>query len=260
MNDAVRFEKDLERHLAILRIDRPEASNAVNTQVMEGLAKGLQRAKDDRDVRAVILTGAGERVFVAGGDLKEFHSELQTKEQVYAKMSQMREVIQTIAVFPKPVIAAVNGAARGGGGEVAAACHFRVAAQSATVGFIQVKLGVSPGWGGLALLTRIVGRQQALWMALSGEVLDAAAAKAIRFFDEVVPDEQLIERAKSMAATFTAHSPQAVQGLLRLMQEAESLPLAESMERESQLVAALWGSPEHEEYLQAFFARRGRKE
>jgi enoyl-CoA hydratase/carnithine racemase len=260
MNGAVRYEFDRESRIAILRIDRPEASNAVNTLVMEGLSQSLERAKNDPDVHAMILTGSGDRVFVAGGDLKEFHAELVTEEQVYAKMSQMRAVLEAIASFPKPVIAAVNGAARGGGGEVAAACHFRVAAETASVGFIQVKLGVSPGWGGAALLSRIVGRQKALWMILSGEVLDAQESLRIGFFDEVVPSEELMERAKSFAKVFASHSMRAVQGLLKLMQESESLPLADAMERETRLVSELWGSPEHERAVAAFLNRKGRKE
>ncbi|ARU59676.1 hypothetical protein CBW65_00435 [Tumebacillus avium] len=260
MNEAVHFEIDRERHLAVLTIDRPEASNAVNTAVMEGLAAGLLQAGQDPDVRAVIVTGSGSRAFVSGGDLKEFHAELKTEEQVYSKMSQMRRVLETLANFPKPVIAAVNGAARGGGGEVAAACHFRVAAETATIGFIQVKLGVSPGWGGGALLTRIVGRQRALRMMLSGEVLDAQAAEAIGLVDRVVPAADLLDAAKEFAALFTANAPQAVQSLLQLVTESESLPLGEAMERESRLVAALWGSPEHEQAVEAFLNRKGRKE
>ncbi|TCP53703.1 enoyl-CoA hydratase [Tumebacillus sp. BK434] len=260
MNDGVRFEIDRERRLAVLTLDRPEAGNAVNTAAMESLAAGLAQAKQDPDVRAVILTGAGNRVFVSGGDLKEFHAELKTEAEVYAKMSQMRRVLETLVRFPKPVIAAVNGAARGGGGEVASACHFRVAAETATIGFIQVKLGISPGWGGGALLARIVGRQQALRMILSGDVLDAQAAERIGLFDRVVPAADVLEAAKEFAGTMTANAPQAVQSLLQLMNEGETLPLAEAMERESRLVAALWGSPQHEQAVEAFLNRKGRKE
>ncbi|ASS74558.1 hypothetical protein CIG75_05800 [Tumebacillus algifaecis] len=260
MNDAVRFEIDRDYHLAILTIDRPQASNAVNTEVMEGLAANLELAKQDPNVRAVILTGSGNRVFVAGGDLKEFHAELKSTEQVYSKMSQMRNVLETLARFPKPVIAAVNGAARGGGGEVAAACHFRVAAETASIGFVQVTLGISPGWGGGALLTRIVGRQKALRLLLSGEVLAARAAEEIGLVDRVVPAAELLVAAKEFAAAFTAQHPQAVQSLLKLIDEGESLPLEEAMERESKLVAQLWGSPAHEQAVEAFLSRKGRKE
>lgn len=256
MKDGVCYEAIPAEGLAVLRIDRPDASNAVNTEVMEGLASGLARAREDESVRVVILTGTGTRTFIAGGDLKEFHTELQSQEQVYQKMSQMRHVLETIAEFPKPVIAAVNGAARGGGGEVAAACHFRIGAESATLGFIQVKLGIAPGWGGGVLLQRIVGRQHALRLLLTGEVLGAEQARAIGFFEEVVPTEAVLEAAKSFAARIASNSPQAVQGLLRMLHESEGLPLSEAMERESRLCSELWMTPEHDAAVHAFLTRK----
>jgi len=259
MNDVVRYEFDQDQHLVVLRIDRPEASNAVSTAVMEGLSAGLQRAKADPNVHALILTGTGNRVFIAGGDLKEFHAELKSEEIVYEKMSQMREVLTEIAHFPKPIIAAVNGAARGGGGEVAAACHFRVGSETATVGFVQVKLGISPGWGGGVLLQRIIGRQKALSMILTGEVIDAHSAEKIGFFDEVVPAGDVLSYAKTFARQITANSPVAVQSLLQLMREADTLPLPQAMERESRLCARLWMTPEHDQAVEAFLKRSQKK-
>ncbi|KEO81060.1 enoyl-CoA hydratase/isomerase family protein [Tumebacillus flagellatus] len=256
MNLGVRYEAFPTEGLAVLRIDRPEASNAVNTQVMEGLAEGLEQARQDESVHVVILTGTGTRTFVAGGDLKEFHSELKTEAQVYEKMSQMRRVLETIANFPKPVIAAVNGAARGGGGEVAAACHFRIGSESATVGFIQVKLGIAPGWGGGVMLTRIVGRQQALRLILTGDVIGAERARDIGFFDEVVPADEVLEAAKSFAAKIAGNSPKAVQSLLRLLRESEGLELSDAMERETRLCARLWMTPEHDAAVDAFLTRK----
>lgn len=260
MDEVVRYELQEKERYAIIRINRPEASNAVNTAVMEGLSEALQRAEEDPAVHAVILTGTGNRVFVAGGDLKEFHSDLTTEEKVYSKMSQMREVLERIVHFKKPVIAAVNGVARGGGGEVAAACHFRVGSETATVGFVQVKLGISPGWGGGVLLQRIVGRQKALSLILTGDVLEAKQAERIGFFDEVVPSDSVLDHAKALAKQLASNSPRAVQSLLGLMNEAETLPLAEAMERESRLCAQLWMTPEHHAAVDAFFARKGRKE
>jgi enoyl-CoA hydratase/carnithine racemase len=258
MNDAVRYEKISSEHLAILRIDRPEASNAVNTAVMEGLAAGLDAAATDSEVHVVILTGTGDRVFVAGGDLKEFHAELSDEETVYQKMSQMRRVLERIAHFPKPVIAAVNGAARGGGGEVASACHFRIGAETATVGFVQVKLGIAPGWGGGVLLQRIIGRQKALAMILRGDVIDALAAKELGFFDQICPQDELMHYARMYAQAIADNSPQAVQSLLAMMSEADTLPLAEAMERESRLCAQLWMTPEHDAAVNAFLNRKRR--
>ncbi|MCX7570722.1 enoyl-CoA hydratase/isomerase family protein [Tumebacillus sp. DT12] len=260
MNDVVKYEKIADEHLAVLRIDRPEASNAISTAVMEGLAAALEQARQDDDVRAVILTGTGDRVFVSGGDLKEFHADLTDEERVYEKMSQMRRVLETIHLFPKPVIAAVNGAARGGGGEVASACHFRVGADTATVGFIQVKLGIAPGWGGGVLLSKIVGRQKALALILRGDIIDARAAMELGFFDIVCPQDEILHYARMYAKPLTANSPKAVQSLLRLLREQESLPVTDAMERESRLCAQLWGTPEHDAAVSSFLSRKARKE
>lgn len=260
MNDVVKYEKIADEHLAVLRIDRPEASNAISTAVMEGLAAGLEQARQDDEVRAVILTGTGDRVFVSGGDLKEFHADLTDEERVYEKMSQMRRVLETIHLFPKPVIAAVNGAARGGGGEVASACHFRVGADTATVGFIQVKLGIAPGWGGGVLLSKIVGRQKALALILRGDIIDARAAMELGFFDIVCPQDEILHYARMYAKPLTDNSPTAVQSLLHLLREQESLPVTDAMERESRLCAQLWGTPEHDAAVSSFLSRKARKE
>ncbi|MGB8954589.1 MAG: enoyl-CoA hydratase/isomerase family protein [Tumebacillaceae bacterium] len=255
MKKVVQFEKNREAGLAILRIDRPEASNAVNTQVMEELADALDCAREDADVRVVILTGTGERSFVAGGDLKEFHSALTSEEIVYEKMSQMRRVLEQIVSFPKPVIAAVNGAARGGGGEVAAACHFRVASETATVGYVQVKLGVSPGWGGGVLLERIVGRQKAMWLTLSGEVFGAEKGKEIGFFEEVLPAENFLDHAQTFAKKLAANPTPSLQALLHRFQGEDHTALFAEMEKESRLCAQLWMTPEHMETVSAFLNR-----
>jgi enoyl-CoA hydratase/carnithine racemase len=260
MNEVVRYEEASSDKYAIIRIDRPEASNAVNTAVMEGLAAALLKAQNDSNVHAVVLTGTGNRVFVAGGDLKEFHSDLTSEALVYEKMSQMRAVLEQMAQFPKPIIAAVNGAARGGGGEVASACHFRVGSETATVGFVQVKLGIAPGWGGGVLLQRIVGRQKALSLILTGDVLTAKQAEQIGFFDEVVPSNAVLDHAKALAKQLADNSPRAVQSLLQLMNEADTLPLSEAMERESRLCSQLWMTPEHDAAVATFFARKSRKE
>lgn len=242
--------------VAVIRINRPEASNAINSEVMSALPETLEKAAFDEDVRAVILTGTGDRSFVAGGDLKEFHESLRTADDVYKKWSGMRGILYRIATFPKPVIASLNGAARGGGGEVAAACHFRVAAETATIGFVQVKLGISPGWGGAALLARIVGYQTALRLVLSGKVLTAEEAKQIGMVDEVVPQETLWEKTWNFVREIADNSPAAVQGILRMMREGGELPLEQAMDLESRLCASLWDSETHQRAIKEFLNRK----
>jgi enoyl-CoA hydratase/carnithine racemase len=262
MNEVVRYEKFTEEHVAVLRIDRPEASNAINTAVMEGLAAGLLRAKADDEVRVLIITGTGDRTFVAGGDLKEFHAALTSEDKVFAKMTQMRAVLEEIAFFPKPVIAAINGAARGGGGELASACHFRVMAEHATVGYVQVKLGIAPGWGGGVLLQRIVGAQKARWLVLSGDVIGAAEAKRIGYVDEVIGGEDFSGQARAFARKISGLAPNAVQGLLERLRQSSGMSreeLAAQMEAESRLCAKLWMEPAHREAIEAFEKRKAGK-
>jgi enoyl-CoA hydratase/carnithine racemase len=260
LDKVVLYEVNPDARYAVITINRPEASNAINTRVMEELTECLSDASRDPDVHAVVLTGSGSRAFIAGGDLKEFHRDLITEELVYKKMSQMRTVIEQIVEFQKPIIAAVNGAARGGGGEVAAACHFRIASETASVGFVQVKLAISPGWGGGILLQRIVGRQLALRMLLSGDVYDAKTLEGFGFFDQVTQSDQLLDTATAFAKRLAAHSPEAVQGILALLKDAETLPVKQAMEAESRLCARLWMTPEHLQKVQEMKSKSFRSE
>jgi enoyl-CoA hydratase len=241
---------------AVIQINRPEARNAINSDVMERLAHALRQAETDPHVHALVLTGTGDRSFVSGGDLKEFHETLQSAEDVYDKWSDMREILFRIAAFPKPVIGAINGAARGGGAELALACHFRVLSENASIGFVQVRLGISPGWGGAALLVRTIGYQKALRLLLTGQIIHAEKAEQIGLADEVVPQEQVYDRALSFASEIAALSPDAVQGILGLMRQGCDLRLEEAMDLESKLCASLWNSDTHQTAIANFLANK----
>ncbi|BCJ88069.1 enoyl-CoA hydratase/isomerase family protein [Effusibacillus dendaii] len=247
---------ETSNQVAVIRINRPEASNAVNSQVMAELPEALERAANDASVRAVLITGTGDRSFVAGGDLKEFHDTLHSAEDVYKKWSVMRQILYRIATFNKPVVAGLNGAVRGGGAELAMACHFRVASSKASIGFVQVKLGISPGWGGAALLARTVGMQRARWLLLSGQVLEAAEAEGLGLVDRVVSSLTFMPDALQFAGELAANPPDAVQGILEMMRTAEKLDLAASMELESRLCASLWNSEPHQAAIDRFLKKR----
>lgn len=254
MNEPVIYE--VQQHAAIIRIDRPEASNAINSEVMAGLAHALEQAETNERVRVAILTGTGDRSFVAGGDLKEFHESLHTPSDVYEKWTDMRDVLYRIATFQKPVIAALNGAARGGGGELAVACHFRVASNNATIGFVQVKLGISPGWGGAALLARTIGYQKALRLILTGKVLTSEEAERLGLIDEVVPKELFWQKVWKFAEEIADNSPVAVQSMLQMMRQGRNLRLEDAMDLESRLCASLWNSETHQNALETFLNRK----
>lgn len=250
---------EVKNQMGIIRINRPEASNAINSEVMSGLAKALEQAASDEHIHVVILTGAGERSFAAGGDLKEFHDDLQTPEQVYAKWAVMRDVLLQIASFPKPVIGAINGAARGGGAELALACHFRVFSETATIGFVQIKLGISPGWGGAALLARTIGYQKAMRLLLTGKVIPAREAITLGVADVVAAPGQFWQETLRFAQELADQSPAAVQGIMSMMRQGNEMRLEEAMDLECRLCASLWNSESHQTVMADFFNKKRMK-
>ncbi|WP_460303379.1 enoyl-CoA hydratase/isomerase family protein [Actinocorallia aurea] len=174
---------ELDRGLAVITINRPEVRNAIAPATMDELDDALDAAKG---ARALVVTGAGDRAFVSGGDLKEL-ALLRTEEQASAMALRMRGVCDRIAAFPAPVIAALNGHAIGGGAEVAVAADLRYAADDVRIGFTQSTLAIMPAWGGAERLAGLVGRGRAILLAGTGRVLDAAEAERIGLVDQVVP-------------------------------------------------------------------------
>jgi enoyl-CoA hydratase/carnithine racemase len=185
--------------LAVITIDRPHARNAISLETMDQLEKALDGAEG---AAALVLTGAGDRAFVSGGDLKEL-SALRTEAEASAMAFRMRTICDRIAGFPVPTIAALNGHALGGGAEFAVAADIRLAADDIKIGFNQVALAIMPAWGGAERLTKLVGRSKALLLAGTGTVLGAAEAERIGLIDRVLPrasfDEDWRAIARSLA-------------------------------------------------------------
>src|ERR1700757_5395538 len=177
---------ELDDGLAVLTIDRPHARNAISLDTMAELEKALDDVDAAKDVRALVIKGAGDRAFVSGGDLKEL-SAIRTVEEASAMAWRMRAICDRFAGFPAPVVAALNGHAFGGGAEVAVAADIRVAADDIKIAFNQVSLEIMPAWGGAERLAALVGRGKALLLAGTGTVLDAAEAQHIGLIDRVVP-------------------------------------------------------------------------
>jgi enoyl-CoA hydratase len=191
---------ELDDGLAVLTIDRPDARNAISLDTMSELEKALDAL--DAGVRALVITGAGDRAFVSGGDLKEL-SAIRTVEEASAMAWRMRTICDRLAEFPAPVVAALNGHAFGGGAEVAVAADIRLAADDIKIAFNQVSLEIMPAWGGAERLAALVGRGKALLLAGTGAVLAAAEAQRIGLIDRVVPrasfDESWHSLARSLA-------------------------------------------------------------
>jgi enoyl-CoA hydratase len=191
---------EFDQGLAVLTIDRPHARNAVSLETMDQLEKALDAAEG---ASALAITGAGDRAFVSGGDLKEL-SAIRTEEDAAAMAWRMRSICDRLASFPAPVIAALNGHALGGGAEVAVAADIRLAADDIKIGFNQVALEIMPAWGGAERLAELVGKSKALLLAGTGVVLDAVHAERIGLIDQVLPrstfDEDWRRVAKALSS------------------------------------------------------------
>ena len=205
--------KSLEDGILTLTINRPKALNALNRNVIDALSAALEAAQDNHDVRVIVLTGSGEKAFVAGADIKEFADFNQAQGEDLARRGQ-RDLFDRVEQSRKPVVAAVNGFALGGGLELAMAAHVRVASTNARMGLPEVSLGVIPGYGGTQRLAQIVGKGKALEMVLTAGMIDAEAALACGLVNQVVDQEILLETAQAMAGKIATNAPTALAAAL----------------------------------------------
>jgi len=198
-----------EDKTAIITINRPESLNALNAKTISELSSALDELASDIEVRVVILTGSGEKSFVAGADIKEFSDYNQEKAEELARNGQ-NNLFNKIESLSKPVIAAVNGFALGGGLELAMACHIRYASENAKLGLPEVTLGLIPGYGGTQRLPKLVGKGIANEMIFSAKMIPAQKAKEIGLVNEVYPIEELLAKTKELAKTISNNSPMAI--------------------------------------------------
>ena len=198
-----------EDKTAIITINRPESLNALNAKTISELSSALDELASDIEVRVVILTGSGEKSFVAGADIKEFSDFNQEKAEELARNGQ-NNLFNKIENLSKPVIAAVNGFALGGGLELAMACHIRYASENAKLGLPEVTLGLIPGYGGTQRLPKLVGKGIANEMIFSAKMIPAQKAKEIGLVNEVYPIEELLAKTKELAKTISNNSPMAI--------------------------------------------------
>jgi enoyl-CoA hydratase len=248
----VRIER-LVGGVAVVTIERPEKRNALSAAVRAELIAALDALRDDDSVRVLVLTGAGERAFVAGADIAEF-AERTPLEQRAAMTG--RRVFDEIAAFPKPVLAMINGYALGGGCELALACDVRLAADTAKLGQPEINLGIIPGGGGTQRLPRLVGTGQAMRLILSGEIIDAAEALRIGLVDLVCPAPELRERTLEMARAMAAKSPVALRMAKAAVRAAAEMPLAAGLAYETELFVTCFASEDKREGVAAFLEKR----
>jgi enoyl-CoA hydratase len=248
----IRVEK--QAPLATVTLDRPKVLNALNAATFAELDLAFDELAEDAEVRVVLLTGAGERAFAAGADIRELAAAEGGEGKAFSLRGQA--VFRKIETLGKPVIACLRGFALGGGCELALACTLRIAAEDAKFGQPEVKLGVIPGYGGSQRLPRLVGRGAALKLLLTGAIIDAEVALRIGLVDEVVPAAELMQRAKALAGEIAAQAPLAIEETLRIVDEGLDLPLDLALLREAHRFGHLCDTADKAEGTRAFLEKR----
>ena len=248
----LKFEK--REQIAYVTINRPDKLNALNQAVMGELREVFTQIKDDPEVRVAILTGTGEKAFVAGADIGELNKNNPVEAKAYTHKGQA--VLDLIENLGKPVIACLNGYALGGGCELAMACSFRLASENAKIGQPEVKLGIIAGYGGSQRLPRLVGKGLALQILLTGEQITAQEAHRIGLVNEVVPQAELISRAEAVAKKIIANAPLAIQYTLEAVNKGMEMSLAEGLFLEATLFSVACATEDKKEGTSAFLEKR----
>lgn len=235
-------------------INRPDKLNALNTQTVMEMGRALQEFKEKDEINVIILTGSGEKAFIAGADISELAKLDSTSGKEYVLNGQ--ELTKQIENCSKPVIAAVNGFALGGGTEVALACHMRIASENAMMGQPEVKLGLIPGFGGTQRLARLVGKWKAMEMILTGRAIDAQQAFQIGLVNKVVPQNELLTTCEELAREITANGPLALGYAIEAMNRGLDISLDEALLLEADLFGKSCATEDSKEGTEAFLEKR----
>lgn len=237
-----------------IRVNRPEKLNALNRQTVAELHDAFAAAAADAGVRAVLLSGSGEKAFVAGADITELASLSPVEARDFSRSGQA--LMLAIEHLGKPVVAAINGFALGGGMELAMSCHLRIAADNARLGQPEVNLGLIPGFGGTQRLLRLAGRGAALELCLTGDPIDATRAHALGLVHRVVPAAELRELALALAQKLAASAPEALRGVLDAVIVGGECGLQQGLDYETQAFAVCCATEDMREGTRAFLERR----
>ena len=247
---------DVERsdHVATITLNRPDVLNAFDTEHLNNLREQIQELSKDHDIRAVILTGAGERAFAAGADIAEMRTK--SPSQAYEFSALGHSVCLAIEAAPQPYIAAVNGYALGGGCEIALACDIRIASENAALGQPEVTLGILPGWGGTQRLTRLVGPGIARELIYTGRRVKADEAAHLGLVNAVYPLTELMDKARDIATQIASNAPIAVRRSKDAISRALDVELDTGLAYEANLFALSFDSTDQKEGMGAFLERR----
>ena len=248
------IKKELKDNLCIVTVEREEALNAMNPTVLHELYDNVSSSINDKNIGAIIITGSGDKAFIAGADIKLMEKLDKKGGKEFGELGQ--KVTNLIEESPIPVIAAINGFALGGGCEIALACHLRFASKNAKFGQPEVKLGLIPGWGGTQRLPKIVGKGNAIELIIGGHIIDSNEALRIGLVNKVFDQDKLLDEAISFAKIITANGPFAVSQSLKCINDSSNYSLAEGLKKEVELFSDLFESQETNEGLKAFVEKR----
>jgi enoyl-CoA hydratase len=245
---------EVQDRIAVLSVNRPDKLNALNEQTIRELGQAVDEITGRDDVGGVILTGVGEKAFVAGADIAELAKMGPVDGIEVSRLGQ--QVFRRIELSRKPVLAAVNGFALGGGCELALACHLRIASENAQFGLPEVKLGIIPGYGGTLRLPRIVGKGRALELMLTAEMIDAQEAHRIGLANKVVPQAELLDAARAMMKTILKNGPVALGLAIECATRGMEMSVDDGLALESNLFGLLAATEDMREGMSAFLEKR----
>lgn len=242
----------IENKIAVITVNRPEVRNALDKETWKLLTESFEKFDKDSDVRAIIITGAGNKAFIAGADLNS----LKTRTVAETIDSETNSAVRTIEKVGKPVIAAINGYCLGGGCEIAMACDIRIASENAKIGQTELNVGILPGAGGTQRLRNLVGLGKAMEMILTGEIVNAEEACKIGLVNKVVPQEKLMEETIELAGKIASKSPIALKLAKRAIQSGANLPIDTGLMIEILSQSVMFSTEDHLEGINAFLEKR----
>lgn len=245
---------DKKNGIATITINRPQALNALNEETLREISSRLADARNDNDTKVIVITGAGDRAFCAGADLNVM-KEATAYEGMHLSLVGQKLTLE-IEEIEKPVIAAINGYALGGGLEVAMACDLRIASENAKLGQPEVNVGLIPGWGGTQRLPRFVGRGKAKELIFTGKSVDAKTAQNLGLVNKVVPLEQLKQTVQELASELMNKPPIAIEFTKQLINNSEEINLKTGLTNEAQAFGVLASTEDFKEGVEAFLAKR----
>jgi len=240
--------------IGLLTFNRPKALNALNDETLDELADAVERSSTDEAVRVLVLTGAGDRAFVAGADISEFSKMNALRARLFAEKGQ--NVFFRIEQLPKPVLACVNGFALGGGCELAMSCDFIYASEKARFGQPEVNLGLIPGFGGTQRLSRLIGRAKTKELCMTAELIDAQQAKDLGLVAKLFPADQLMEETMKVARALAAKSPGVLRSLKKVIDSGADLDLRNGCALEAEAFGVCFASEDMREGVSAFLEKR----